>query len=84
MGRRGLVGLFVNKFTTAPRVEGSNRSLLFFFNLNFRKSSATRFGGSTRVYDGSVVLHDDGSEKAERRERQNKSDRPAGERGKWT
>ena len=27
VGRRGLVGLFVNKFTTTPRVEGSNPGL---------------------------------------------------------
>ena len=31
MGRRGLVGLFVNKFTTMPRVDGSHPGSSSFF-----------------------------------------------------
>ena len=35
VGPRGLVGLFINKFTTTPKIEGSNHSLSIFLSYTF-------------------------------------------------
>ena len=48
-GRRGLVGLFVNVFTTTPRVEGSNPRLsLSFIRSKSEEAFVTRRNVSAR------------------------------------
>ena len=55
VGRRGLVGLFVNKFTMTPRVEGSNPSLSIFLSYTFIRLNSFHVANDLSTQcDGSV------------------------------
>ena len=71
-GRRGLVGLFVNKFITTPRVDGSH------------PCSSSFFVGHTRQLETKTLAagcNDVEREDAITRERRLEVEVPAGERG---